>query len=139
MTYTREQVHAALTSRLANPDRRGSGIWLVDGWLDLIMGLHERFSVYPDYRVVEVSETFGGLRFDTVGLPDVERDWARTHARALSLGVCQQCGSTEQVALRRHGWVATLCEGCDSPTATRGYRSRWHTADQEQGVDEVVL
>lgn len=96
------------------------------GWLDLIVNLHQKLLDNPEYRIVQVKEKFGGLRFYSQGLTPEQRPLVRA-AEEESLAVCQGCGSRENVEMRNHGWVATLCADCNYDAHTsataRGYRS----------------
>ena len=95
------------------------------GWLEIVVNLHEQLLDNPDYRIVQVKEKFGGLRFYTQGITEEQRPLVRA-AEKESLTVCQGCGSREDVEMRNHGWVATLCADCNYDAHTsataRGYR-----------------
>ena len=95
------------------------------GWLDLVVNLHKKLLDNPEYRIVQVKEKFGGLRFYTEGITPEQRPLVRA-AEKESLAVCQGCGSREDVQMRNHGWVATMCADCDYDAHTsataRGYR-----------------
>lgn len=91
---------------------RNAGFWCPDGWLDLVLETDARLlAVNPDYRIVQVKEKFGGLRYYIDGKSDEARAIIR-EAEERSLGICQNCGSTEDVGSVDSGWVATLCRGC---------------------------
>jgi len=95
------------------------------GWLEIVSRLHARLLDNPHYRIVQVKEKFGGLRFYTQGITEEQRHLVRA-AEKESLTVCQGCGSREEVEMRNHGWVATLCADCNDDAHTsataRGYR-----------------
>lgn len=88
------------------------------GWMRLVGDLHRSLS--PDgYRIVQIKEKFGELRFYATDYPENNR--ALIHrAEKLSAKTCQNCGDTTTARLRNHGWVATLCQACDA-TGERGY------------------
>lgn len=85
------------------------------GWDDLIRQLHNRLvGIDPDYRVVQVKEKLGGLRYyiePSRGLDpmlvkrlyDVENE-----AEADSYSICEVCG--EPGELRGGSWYRTLCD-----------------------------
>lgn len=87
------------------------------GWLDLVHDLHTRLTGNPDYRVVQVKEKFGGLRFYTEGLTHAEREMVYA-AEAESFLVCADCGTRDTVSLRNRRWVASLCDACDANYST---------------------
>lgn len=88
------------------------------GWLPLIDELCQALEAEckrtgASYKVAQVKEKFGGLRFyiDTDGpennLFDIEHAY-----EAKSFKICENCGQPGQ--LRQGGWWRTLCETCDS-------------------------
>lgn len=120
VTRTREDVAALLEPFMAE---RNAGFWPTDGWLNLIVTIHERLAGNPNYRVVQIKEKFGGLVYAADGLTPDEREFVRDMEQ-MSARVCQQCGHEgDDVRIRQRGWYATLCAGCDTqPEPTRGYR-----------------
>lgn len=131
MHHTHASAVAALAPRFTTAGF--CGFFPPDGWLDLILDMDARLAeADPDYRIVQVKEKFGGLRYY------IERDTDATRAiigdgEARSLRTCQTCGSQDStVARRTHGWVATLCGACDrGRPSTRGYHF-----DDDDDVDE---
>lgn len=105
---TFEEVSTELKPRMAS---RNAGFWAPDGWLDLVVEMDTRLRTNPDYRIVQVKEKFGELRFYATGLTADEAEYVRD-METRSLTVCQGCGSTENVAIRHAGWVATMCGSC---------------------------
>jgi hypothetical protein len=91
-----------------------------DGWFDLIWKLCENIETslkgqtdwnptIPPFRVIQVKEKFGGLRFYT--------NWGNdeifkhiNEAESKSHKTCEMCGKFGKV--RRDGWVKTLCDEC---------------------------
>lgn len=96
------------------------------GWLDLVLDTHEKLAHNPNYRIVQIKEKFGGLRYYVNGVTSEHDKNTIREAEKASSGICQDCGTTKNVALRNHGWVATLCNTCDTHSETsataRGYR-----------------
>ncbi len=94
------------------------------GWLDLAHDLHTRLTENPDYRVVQVKEKFGGLRFYTEGLTHAEREMVYA-VEAESFRVCADCGSRNAVSLRDRGWLASLCDACYGHYSTAPATDAW--------------
>lgn len=97
------------------------GFFPPQGWLDLVLRLHNNVKeVSPDYRIVQVKEKFGGLRYYVDNASESAHSLIR-EAEKESLTVCQNCGSRD-ASLCEHGWVATLCSNCIvSEQGLRGY------------------
>jgi hypothetical protein len=86
------------------------GFAVGNGWYKLVRNLCRE--VYPIYKkkpfkVIQVKEKFGGLRFYTE--PDIKeaQDFIRT-AEEASFNICEKCG--EWGKLRFGLWVKTLCD-----------------------------
>lgn len=83
------------------------------GWFPLLADLDRDLrKVYPDYRVVQVKEKFGGLRFYIDAVPEgvYDRLAARIReAEALAAVTCERCGAAGSLRQRRHWW-RTLCD-----------------------------
>lgn len=90
------------------------------GWVPIVLELHNSLLANPNYRIVQVKEKFGELRFYVEGLTNEERHMVMAAERG-STNICQHCGTKDSVDWRNHGWVATLCDSCDAAGA-RGYR-----------------
>lgn len=83
-----------------------------DGWLELVLEIHERLLLNPEYRIGQVKEKFAGLRFYADGLTEEEYEYvyAKEHE---SYEICQVCGIQDgTVEIRNSGWGASLCQGC---------------------------
>lgn len=86
------------------------GFDIADGWYKLVRGLCR--DVYPifkqkNFKVIQVKEKFGGLRFYIEpGIKEVnDLAWAAEEA---SFSICEECG--EWGKLRFGPWVKTLCD-----------------------------
>lgn len=86
-----------------------------EGWDALIRRLHNRLvGIDPDYRVTQVKEKFGGLRYYTYTSPDLDdmlrqRAWEFiSEAEEESLRTCEICG--EPGELNDGPWYRTRCE-----------------------------
>jgi hypothetical protein len=88
-----------------------AGFWPPIGWLDLVAEIHEHLLPNSYYRISQVKEKFGELRFYAHGLTDEECDYVHEKEKEAA-GVCQQCGSRDNVDLYDKGPYATLCELC---------------------------
>ena len=104
---------AALRSLLERiPDGWGRWIRCEAGWYPILARLEERLrTIDPDYRVLQIKEKFGTLRFYWTGrnydagetvVADAEKESART---------CEVCGSPGCLRTRG-GWLRTLCADC---------------------------
>lgn len=78
------------------------------GWWPIIAQLDQDLrGLYPDYKVIQVKEKFGGLRFyaDGVDQPGYELIAA---AERLASETCEECG--QPGTLRTDIWYRTLCD-----------------------------
>lgn len=90
--------------------------WFTDlpgeGWWPIIAALDADLrEMYPDYRVLQVKEKFGGLRFYIAPVTEstYRQVYDRIHtAEAISYKVCEWCG--EPGKERGGGWIKTLCD-----------------------------
>jgi len=87
------------------------------GWHRLIETLHIAIvQIDPDYKIQQIKEKFGGLRYYCAYKKDtVTRSLIQT-AEARSYKICQICGTeneSDKVAMSTKGhWYATLCKTC---------------------------
>jgi len=84
-----------------------------DGWNDLLWRLCEdieKLGPGEDFRVEQVKEKFGGLRFYTSGT-NTEVFNRITEAENESYKTCEFCGSKEDVT-STGSWVTTRCKSC---------------------------
>lgn len=85
------------------------------GWWPLIRALDERLrQLAPGYRVTQVKEKFGSLRYYIAPLPEprATQDAVATVIRETeqqSRAVCEVCGSSGSTRVR-NGWHKTLCD-----------------------------
>lgn len=92
------------------------------GWYDLLRSLDTDLrALFPEYRVVQVKEKFGTLRFyiDTLeGATDAQRDAVRariTAAEEASATICEWCGQPGRAT--SSGWIRVLCASCTEKAA----------------------
>lgn len=83
-----------------------------DGWYTIIDELSSKITKEdPSAMAVQVKEKFGGLRFYMGAYTDKVYDYTG-EAEKLSYKTCEKCGSTENVAQTKGGWIKTLCVSC---------------------------
>jgi hypothetical protein len=94
------------------------------GWHDLVVDLDRAIAIIdPGYRLAQVKEKFGGLRYYCmVGIDNrLPHDAsARVHALVAmaeekSYHLCEACGGEGQLRTR-FGWMKTLCGKCAEGT-----------------------
>jgi len=81
-----------------------------DGWYDLIDDLCRELSkldLPKDFRVQQIKEKFGGLRFYVAPETDEVRELISRFER-LSYEVCEACGEPGEE--RKTKWIRTLCD-----------------------------
>lgn len=105
-----KKVELELSSRFDND--AFIGFWPPLGWLELVEEIHEHLLPNPNYRIWQVKEKFGGLRFYAYGLTEKERVFVHAKEKE-STSICQQCGSRENVNLYNKGPRMTLCASCE--------------------------
>ena len=102
------------------PDGWGRWISCDKGWYPIIVDVDRRLcELDPIYSLHQVKEKFGGLRYYFKPTANADHETLRKmqeivrDAEARAGQTCECCGSTEQVALRDHGWWKTMCDKCD--------------------------
>ena len=87
------------------------GFWLPAGWEQIVWDLCEKIEplVDDEFRVAQVKEKFGGLRFYVGGGSD-EVDKLIGETEGLSFETCQSCGLPGTRG--GSGWIVTLCKSC---------------------------
>lgn len=107
---TQEQRLAEIRARIV-PEFL-STIAVGPGWYDLVIDLDTQIrEVDPSYRIAQVKEKFGGLRFYLAGEPARadEINALIEAAEVRSIITCEECGqpgTTRNVG----GWWGTLCD-----------------------------
>lgn len=85
-----------------------------DGWIPLINKLAEDLAdLDPNYRIDQIKEKFGGLRFYFTPSTDDEEtvqlmNEMVSQAEAKASKTCEKCGA--QGELRQTSWMKTLCD-----------------------------
>jgi len=87
-----------------------------DGWLPIIDRLVTNLAkIYPAFRIVQIKEKFGTLRFyieavPTELYPQVSREIEEAELK--SAEVCESCGKPGKMRDERY-WMKTMCDECD--------------------------
>jgi hypothetical protein len=103
------------------PEGYHRSIGCAKGWYGLITELERELATLdPDFKVLEVTERYGTLRWDFDCAPAVYAAMASLvdEAETASERTCEKCGRAA-VLMDRGGWYTTLCPSCARGT---GYR-----------------
>jgi hypothetical protein len=85
------------------------------GWRLLIRGVHANLSdLDPEYRIGQIKEKFGGLRYyvDAFTGDTDEADRIVRAAEELSFKICEECGGPGETKAVNGFWLRTLCPLC---------------------------
>lgn len=87
-----------------------------------------RCNYLNDYRIMQVKEKYGGLRWYSGGIPiDCDADKIADDYEYLSNYVCCKCGSLEAHNVNVFGWYTTICRDCFNKQmenrALKGYKT----------------
>lgn len=98
--------------RFRNPAR--PDLYVARGWWPLIIRLNRRLAALaPDYRLVQVKQKFGGLRFYLESTPDGDVGAQFTplleEAEAEAYRTCEVCGKPGVLYVSREGGYVRLC------------------------------
>jgi len=86
----------------------GCGASIGKGWLPIVIRLNEALGrIYPDYKIDQIKEKFGGLRYYVSGAGQEAHDVIAA-AEEEAARTCDICG--EPGELRRGGWLVTRCD-----------------------------
>jgi len=92
----------------------GTGwFWLIDNLCHLIQRHinNNRHLKTSQMEVTQIKNKFGELRFYNTGNDKSIERYINIFSY-LSRNICEQCGSTQDVAQNKHGWILTLCKDC---------------------------
>jgi hypothetical protein len=79
------------------------------GWNDILLRLHENIIVKnPNYRIFQIKEKFGTLRFYTDSLTEEAYKYVEDAEKA-SARTCEECGREGTLRTNR-SWLKTLCD-----------------------------
>lgn len=92
------------------------------GWQPMINELHRQLrDIDPEYRVLQIKEKFGGLRYYAQPSEAMSEDEEGREifyaliddAEKASFTICEHCGAQENVETKpTRYWLLTLCESC---------------------------
>lgn len=94
------------------PEEWGKWIQVGPGWYDIISELNDQLAaIDPDYKVHQVKEKFGLLRFYFTGRADRFQEMHDLVNRAveISSGTCERCGAAGRLRVDSY-WAKTLCD-----------------------------
>lgn len=87
------------------------------GWAALLTALDfELRDADPEYKILQIKEKFGGLRFYITG-NQTAQDLTIKY-EGLSMSVCEDCGKAGECYSGQNrenagrGWIRTLCDPC---------------------------
>ena len=111
------------------------------GWLPLIEVLDRQLRRFdPDYRIEQVKEKFGGLRYYIITSDDctnTDRMYAVIDAiESLSFRICENCGRPGEI--RKGGWIRTLCDECEGGAMTDTYDPVEHIRASQPANDALL-
>lgn len=108
-----------------NETMLGWGLTIGDGWMPLLEQLCADLSTIiaedrlAEFRVLQVKEKLGGLRFYARN-GSVRTGALIAAAASESLQICEECGAPSGVRVHG-GWYTTMCDNClDRPSQTSG-------------------
>lgn len=91
------------------------GIEVGDGWFHILEALAKNITEQieknnlKNFKVLQIKEKFGGLRFYCRGGNDKIQEYV-DHAEELSMNTCESCG---QLGLPQNdSWIKVLCQQC---------------------------
>ena len=116
------------------------GVECGKGWYKLIKPIFDYIEDYNKDKdeknkivVLQCKEKWGGLRIYISHGPD-ELHKMIDEAEDKSYGVCEDCGSEEDVGMRLSGWYTTMCLDCiKKEVKEKDYPQRWgRNSDNKQ-------
>lgn len=131
---TQKEIEEKLLARI--PKGYGRYISCNEGWYKILEDLDNKLSYLdPDYRIVQVKEKFGTLRFyfdtDIHGLTrSIMFDCVRA-AEFASSYTCEYCGNSQGRLQDDNYWVKTACHPCWK-------KKMDEVIAREQALDELV-
>lgn len=130
---TQIELEKKLISRI--PKGWGRYVSCREGWYPILEDLENKLSYLdPDYRIAQIKEKFGTLRFyfDTDAEPMIKsimRDCVAA-AEFASSYTCEYCGSSLG-KLQQSSWVKTACDECWA-------KKQEERKNRDQALDELV-
>lgn len=95
----------------------GMTVGCPEGWQQLVLDAHAKLvTVDPDYKIMQIKEKFGGLRYYVATTDYEAAEEIIRPAEIASLETCEKCGTKESVTTATLGegfyWILTLCDPC---------------------------
>lgn len=109
----RSEEFADILSRFANPESAWIGVDF--GWSGLVRDCHNKlFDFDPNYKILQIKEKFGGLRYYFEPSFPAYTHTMRTKVLEMekqSFAVCELCGENGKLRkTKKTNWYKTLCE-----------------------------
>lgn len=109
-------IEQKLLARISSP--WGKYVSCREGWYEILEDLDNKLSYLdPDYKIMQVKEKFGTLRFyfdtNADALVKSIMDNCASMAQYASTYTCEYCGERWTAKLREGGWIKTLCDNCN--------------------------
>jgi len=80
------------------------------GWLQIILDMDKKLNeISSDYRIDQIKEKFGLLRYYISGIDYDKADEIIREAAAKSGKICEMCGKPAKLR-NNEGWYQTLCD-----------------------------
>jgi len=89
--------------------------------MDKLYPLIEKEDMFIDFKIMQIKEKFGSLRFYILIGTD-EMYSVINEAEELSTHICEECGSLENIVYTK-GWIQTLCITCGNKSK-KDYKKR---------------
>jgi hypothetical protein len=91
----------------------GCGSSYIRGWSHLIELLNDELKLSdPEYKIDQIKEKFGMLRFYTEGVDSVEGNVMIDFAEEISSKMCMDCGHKASIKEYKYHRMAALCDTC---------------------------
>lgn len=86
-------------------------VWLENKVIDMFQHANNK-SLVDDFKIVQIKEKFGGLRFYIDGGDNEIYAWI-SFAEDMSYEICEDCGTNQNIG-STSGWIRTICVDCST-------------------------
>jgi hypothetical protein len=86
-------------------------IWLENEVIDMFKHATNQ-ALVQDFKIVQIKEKFGGLRFYVDGADKEINAWI-SFAESMSYEICEECGTNQNIGTTS-GWIRTICGACST-------------------------
>lgn len=86
-------------------------IWLENEVIDMFKHATNQ-ALVEDFKIVQIKEKFGGLRFYIDGGDEQIHAWI-SFAESMSYDICEECGTNQNIGTTS-GWIRTICGDCST-------------------------